>query len=136
MKTKLLLGPFVVLILSVTPQGARGQAAAEYGLTSASSATSTSSLAKVYSHALDKTVSGKIDHIDHPGAKTVVHNTPSAGSKAKATNKQNGRSTVATVTDHGSSQAGHIVSAPPAASDSFKMKIYGAESTEVKAPPQ
>ena len=121
-RVTLFLGPFLILILGAASQSAGAQAAVEYGLTSASSGTSTSALAKVYSHRLEEQTASR--KIDRTGATTPTHNTPPAGSKVQTTNRKTGRSTVAAVTGQEPKQPGRVADVPPAAG--ISLKIYGS----------
>ncbi len=90
-----------------------------------------SGLATVYSHRLDghKTASGKIYQ---PGAMTVAHKTLPFGSKVKITNKRNGRSAVATVTDRGPAQPGRVLDVSPAVAHSLGMHRGGVTPVDVE----
>jgi len=89
-KMNLLLGPFLVLILSVATRGAGAQAATEYGLAAGSSAKSVSSAGTALNRKLNQSVSGTVSHLS---TTTVVHTTPSSGSKLTSTSAKNGQHT-------------------------------------------
>ena|ERR1700761_341450 len=81
-------------------------------------------LAAVYSHRLDghKTASGKTYS---PSQMTVAHKSLPFGTKVLITNKSNGKTARATVTDRGPVQAGRIVDVSPAVAHKLGMK-HGA----------
>jgi rare lipoprotein A len=85
-------------------------------------------LAAVYSHKLDghKTASGKIYS---PSKMTVAHKSLPFGTKVKITNKSNGKTAIATVTDRGPMQSGRVVDVSPAVAHALGMR-HGA-MTEV-----
>lgn len=103
-KRKMVLGPVLVVFL-----GATLSAAAETGL------------AAVYSHRLDghKTASGKTYK---PSGMTVAHKSLPFGTKVKITNKSNGKTAEATVTDRGPMQAGRVLDVSPAVAHELGMK--------------
>ena len=108
-KARLLLGASLVLILSAASPGASAQAAAEYGMAAASSATSTSSVASVYgqrlnTHRMNSANSGKTYR---PGGATATHG---------VTHQKNGRSTVAAtgLSGHGPQSGRAVDGASPA----------------------
>jgi rare lipoprotein A len=85
-------------------------------------------LAAVYSHKLDghKTASGKTYR---PNEMTVAHKSLPFGSTVKITNKSNGKTAIAKVTDRGPKQANRVLDVSPAVAHSLGMK-HGA-MTEV-----
>jgi rare lipoprotein A len=85
-------------------------------------------LAAVYSHKLDghKTASGKVYS---PSQMTVAHKSLPFGTVVRITNKSNGKTARATVTDRGPRQAGRVVDVSPAVAHSLGMR-HGA-MTEV-----
>jgi rare lipoprotein A len=81
-------------------------------------------LAAVYSHKLDghRTASGKRYE---PTKMTVAHKSLPFGTKVNITNKKNGKTATATVTDRGPVQAGRVVDVSPAVAHALGMK-HGA----------
>jgi hypothetical protein len=82
-KTSLLSGAFLALMIGVTPQGARAQAATEYGLAAGSSATSVSGVGKALNQKLN--VHQTANMASHSSA--TVHHTQASGSKPRSTNR-------------------------------------------------
>lgn len=104
-KMKKVLGPVLVVFLG----------------TATLSAVAETGLAAVYSHRLDghKTASGKTYK---PSGMTVAHKSLPFGTKVKITNKSNGKTAEATVTDRGPVQAGRILDVSPAVAHTLGMK--------------
>jgi rare lipoprotein A len=88
-------------------------------------------LAAVYSHKLDghKTASGKTYK---PGAMTVAHKSLPFGTVIQITNKGNGKTAKATVTDRGPMQAGRILDVSPAVARSLGMKVGAMTEVDVE----
>lgn len=88
-------------------------------------------LAAVYSHRLDghKTASGKIYK---PTGMTVAHKTLPFGTVVQITNKSNGKTAKATVTDRGPMQAGRVLDVSPAVARSLGMKRGAMTEVEVE----
>lgn len=125
-KLNLPLGHVLVLILCAAPRGASGQAATEYGLTSGSSATSTSSVGTLVNRKLGQTANGTVSH----GATIVVQNTRPSSSKVRSTNTKNGKNTAARAANRVPKQAsvdGSSAAALGVPQGSFT--VVGAERT-------
>jgi rare lipoprotein A len=88
-------------------------------------------LAAVYSHRLDghKTASGKIYK---PSGMTVAHKSLPFGTVVQITNKSNGKTAKATVTDRGPMQAGRVLDVSPAVAHSLGMKRGAMTEVEVE----
>lgn len=104
-KRKLVFDSLLVFILGAAPLVAFGQAAAEAGLLSNMSATSTSSAASSLSAATNRALQGQSQRmsantVSHGATTTTAHRTQST-SKVSATSTKDGHSRVATTTDHG-----------------------------------
>jgi rare lipoprotein A len=112
----LFLGPILAVIVAAAPAAA----SAETGL------------AAVYSHRLDghKTASGKTYK---PSGMTVAHKSLAFGTKIKITNKLNGKTAEATVTDRGPVQAGRVLDVSPAVAHSLGMKRGAMTEVDVQA---
>jgi rare lipoprotein A len=88
-------------------------------------------LAAVYSHKLDghKTASGKTYR---PSEMTVAHKSLPFGSTVKITNKSNGKTAVAKVTDRGPKQANRVLDVSPAVAHSLGMKRGAMTEVDVE----
>src|ERR1700749_1544296 len=88
-------------------------------------------LAAVYSHKLDghKTASGK--KYD-PTKMTVAHKNLPFGTVIKITNKSNGKTAKATVTDRGPAQANRVLDVSPAVARSLGMKRGAMTEVDVE----
>jgi rare lipoprotein A len=88
-------------------------------------------LAAVYSHRLDghKTASGKIYK---PSGMTVAHKSLPFGTVVQITNKSNGKTAKATVTDRGPAQADRVLDVSPAVAHSLGMKHGAMTEVEVE----
>ena len=67
-----------------------------------------------------------------PDKKTAASPTLPIGTKAKVTNRKNGKSTEVVVTDRGPYAKGRIIDVTPKAADALGMKKDGVASVEVK----
>jgi len=114
MKAIRVLGPVVAMVVMAMP------VAAETGL------------AAVYSHRLDghKTASGKTYK---PTGMTVAHKSLPFGTKVKITNKGNGKTAEATVTDRGPVQAGRVLDVSPAVAHALGMKRGAMTEVDVQS---
>jgi hypothetical protein len=104
-KRKLVSDSLLGFILCAAPMVAFGQAAAEAGLLSNMSATSTSSAASSLSAATNRALQGQSHRmsattVSHTAATTTAHRTQPT-SKVSAAGTKNGHSAVATTTDQG-----------------------------------
>jgi rare lipoprotein A len=88
-------------------------------------------LAAVYSHRLDghKTASGKVYK---PSGMTVAHKSLPFGTVVRITNKSNGKTAKATVTDRGPMQAGRVLDVSPAVAHSLGMRQGAMTEVEVE----
>lgn len=97
----------------------------------ASSVQAETGLAAVYSHRLDghKTARGKVYK---PSGMTVAHKSLPFGTTVNITNKGNGKTAKATVTDRGPMQAGRIVDVSPAVAHLLGMKSGAMTEVDVE----
>lgn len=88
-------------------------------------------LAAVYSHKLDghKTASGKVYD---PSKMTVAHKSLPFGTVIQITNKSNGKTAKATVTDRGPAQANRVLDVSPAVARSLGMKRGAMTEVDVE----
>jgi rare lipoprotein A len=88
-------------------------------------------LAAVYSHRLDghKTASGKPYD---PAKMTVAHKSLPFGTVIQITNKSNGKTAKATVTDRGPVEAGRVLDVSPAVARSLGMKRGAMTEVDVE----
>jgi hypothetical protein len=113
-KRKLVFDSLLVFILGAVPLGAFGQAAAEAGLVSSMSATSTTSAASSLSAATNRALQGQSHKmaattVSHPATTTTAHKTQPTASKVSAASTKSGHSGVAPTTDHGAKLPDGIV---------------------------
>lgn len=113
-KRKLVFDSLLVFILSAAPLGAFGQAAAEVGLVSSMSATSTTSAASNLSAATNRALLGQsrkmaATPVSHAATTTTAHRTQPTASKVSAASTKTGHSGVATTTEHGAKLPDGIV---------------------------
>jgi hypothetical protein len=117
-KMKLVLASLFIFLLSVTPRGAFGQAAAEAGLVTGLSSVSTAHAASNLGAATNRALQGagsKVSApVSAPATTTAVHKTQSAGakvasSKGLAASTKSGQSGVATSIEHGAKLPDGIV---------------------------
>jgi peptidoglycan lytic transglycosylase len=89
-------------------------------------------LAAVYSHRLDghRTASGKTYN---PSGMTVAHKSLPFGTVVQITNKSNGKTAKATVTDRGPVQSGRVLDVSPAVAHSLGMKHGAMTEVEVES---
>jgi rare lipoprotein A len=94
-------------------------------------ATAETGLAAVYSHRLDghKTASGKTYR---PNEMTVAHKSLPFGTVIQITNKANGKTAKATVTDRGPVQDGRVLDVSPAVARSLGMKRGAMAEVDVE----
>ena len=131
-KMNLPFGHVLVLILCAAPRGgASAQAATEYGLTSGSSATTTSSAGTTLNRKLGQTANSTISHA---GATIIVQNPRPSSSKVRSTNTKNGQNTVARMANRVPKQAS-VDGSPPAALGvpQGSFTVVGAEGTSHEA---
>jgi rare lipoprotein A len=93
--------------------------------------TAETGLAAVYSHKLDghKTASGKVYD---PSKMTVAHKSLPFGTVIQITNKSNGKTAKATVTDRGPAQANRVLDVSPAVARSLGMKRGAMTEVDVE----
>jgi hypothetical protein len=119
-KRKLVLGPLLVFLLATLSKAAFGQAAAEAGIVSSLSATSTTSAASSLSAATNRALQGQANKMasittSHPATTTTAHRAQAAGpkvstgSKGSTTRTKTTHTGVATTTDHGTKLPDGIV---------------------------
>lgn len=112
-KRKLVFDSLLVFILGATPLVAFGQAAAEAGLVSSMSATSTTSAASRLSAATNHALQGQSHKMaattaSHTATATTAHRTQPTV-KGSAASTKSGHSAVATSTEHGAKLPDGIV---------------------------
>lgn len=108
-----------ILVLSVSPALAKGEAKAERGIASTYSM-------KLVGHA---TASGEL--LDRDGF-TAAHKSLPLGTRLVVTNKRNGRKVTVTVNDRGPFRKGRIIDLSPAAASELGMRRAGLAPVELR----
>ena len=112
-----------LLVLSVSPALAKGDANTERGIASTYST-------KLVGH---PTASG--EPLDRDGF-TAAHKTLPLGTRVVVTNKRNGRKVIVTVNDRGPFYKGRIIDLSPAAASELGMRRAGLAPVEVRVAAQ